>query len=290
MENPTRGILLLIAATFMFSISDVFAKILGARLHVIEIGWIRYLVSLVIVLAVQARMGRVRVRVRFPGQQVARGLAMVCSMMLFFVALRFMPIADAAAVGFVSPLMITALSVPLLGEVVGLRRWAAIGVGFAGVLIVMRPGTGAFQPAALLVVCSSLSWAFASVFTRKLAGKEDAGAMMLWTIMVGGGVLSLPLPFVFTMPSLLDVAMATAIGVLVTAGQYWMIFAYRHASASMLAPFSYVQLIWSTTSGWLVFGQLPDEWTWVGAAVIMASGLYTLHRERVRARERAGQG
>ena len=281
-----RGIGLLLAATLFFSISDVLAKLLGERVPVIEIGWIRYVTFLVILLGVGAREGRVRFRVNHPWAQAIRGVMMVVSALFFIFSLRFLPIADAAAVGFVSPLLITALSVPMLGEVVGLRRWSAIGVGFIGVLIVIRPGTGTFQPAAFLVLGSSLAWAVATILTRKIAGREDASATMLWAGMVGLVVLSLAVPFVFVVPSAMDVLLYVALGGMATVGQYWMILAYRNASASVLAPFNYIQLIWSAGSGYLVFGALPDGMTLLGASVIAASGLYTIHRERVRARER----
>ncbi len=287
MDTTTRGILLLLAATLFFSISDVMAKILGAHIPVIEIGWIRYLTFFVIILGVGAREGRVRLHVNHPWVQLVRGAMMVVSALFFIFALRFLPIADAAAVGFVSPLLITALSVPMLGEVVGIRRWSAIGVGFIGVLIVIRPGTGTFQPAAFLVLASSLAWAVASILTRRIAGRDDASATMMWAAVVGLVALSVAIPFVYVAPRWQDVALNIALGTVATIGQYWMILAYRYASASLLAPFSYVQLIWSTASGWLVFGTLPDEMTLLGAAIITASGLYTLHRERIRARERS---
>lgn len=279
-----RGVLLLLSATLCFSITDVMAKVLGNHIPVIEIGWIRYITFLIAVLLVNLRQGRMRVRVKYPGVQVLRGVMMVASMLLFVIALRYLPLADAASVGFVSPLLITALSVPMLGEVVGIRRWIAIVVGFVGVLIVIRPGTGAFQPAAFLVLGSSLAWAFASIFTRRIAGREDTSATMLWTGVIGLVLLSAAVPFDFVVPSLPLLTLNIALGTLATVGQYWMIQAYRYAGASLLAPFSYIQLIWATTAGYLVFDTLPDAQTLVGAAIIVASGLYTIHRERVRAR------
>ena len=285
-ENTTRGILLLLAATLFFSISDVLAKILGEHLPVLEIGWIRYMTFFVMILCVGAREGRVRVRVRHPWAQLVRGVMMVVSALFFIFALRFLPLADAAAIGFVSPLLITALSVPMLGEIVGLRRWTAVAVGFIGVLIVIQPGTGTFQPAAFLVLASSLAWAVASILTRKIAGRDDASATMLWAALVGLFALSIAVPFVFVMPRWQDLLLNIALGIIATIGQYWMILGYRHASASVLAPFNYVQLIWSTASGYLVFGSLPDEMTLLGAVIITASGLYTIHRERIRARDR----
>lgn len=287
MENPTKGILLLLAATLCFCISDVMAKILGAELPVIEIGWFRYLTSVVMVVAVGLRRGDLRLRVNKPGTQLVRGVMMVTSMLAFVAALRFLPIADAAAVGFVSPLLITALSVPMLGEVVGIRRWTAIAVGFAGVLIVIRPGGSTFHPAAFLVLASSLTWSVASILTRRLSGLDNPAATMLWTALVGLAVLTVVVPFNFVMPSPGYFALNIAMGAVATIGQYWMVLAYRHAGAALLAPFSYVQLLWATIFGFFIFATLPDTMTLLGAAIITASGLYTVHRERLRARERA---
>ena len=284
MENPTKGILLLLVATLCFSISDVMAKILGTALPVIEIGWVRYLTSVVIVIGMGWSRGRLKVRVRNPGTQLVRGVMMVTSMLAFVAALRFLPLADAAAVGFVSPLLITALSVPMLGEIVGMRRWTAIAVGFIGVLIVIRPGGSTFHPAAFLVLLSSLTWSVASILTRRLAGQDDPAATMLWTSLVGLLVLTVMVPFDFVVPSLGYLALNIAMGAVATVGQYWMVLAYRHAGAALLAPFSYVQLLWATLFGFAIFATLPDQFTLLGAAIITASGLYTIHRERVRAR------
>ena len=287
MENPLRGILLLVGATFLFSVGDVFAKILGERVPVFEIGWLRYVVFVAVMLVLNGRGGRRVFRVRSVTNQLVRGALLVASMMFFVFALRHMALADAASVGFVAPLFITALSVPLLGEVVGVRRWIAILVGLVGVLVVIRPGTGAFQPAALLVLMSSASWAYASVLTRRMAASEDTRATLLWSAVSGLVLLSLVAPFVWVWPSWTDLGLNLMLGIVASAGQWLMVQAYRYAGASVLAPFTYVQLIWSVSMGYLVFGTLPDEMTGVGAAIIVASGMYTVHRERVRARERA---
>jgi drug/metabolite transporter (DMT)-like permease len=217
---------------------------------------------------------------------VVRAACMVGSMLFFIFALRLLPIADASAIGFVSPLMITALSVPMLGEVVGIRRWTAIVVGLLGVLVVIRPGTTAFQPAALLVIASSLVWSMASILTRRIAGRDDTAATMLWTGIVGVAMLSCAAPFGFIWPGWGWLTLNLALGVIVTLGQYFMVHAYRHAGAALLAPFSYIQLLWATISGYLLFDALPDRLTLLGAAIITASGLYTIHRERLRARNR----
>jgi len=289
MENPTRGIALILASSLLFSCSDVLAKYLGAALPPVEIGWIRYATFVVFALALRARSSNISLTVHNPIQQVIRGVMLVASSILFIFAIRTMPLADAASVGFVSPLMITILSIPMLGEVVGIRRWTAVCVGFLGVLAIVRPGTGAFQPAALLVLASSLAWSFATILTRKMADSDHAATTMLWAGVTGLVLLSLLLPFDFVTPSLVQVALAVLLGLVATIGQYLMVLAYRHAGAALLAPFSYIQLIYATFFGWLVFHALPDEWTAVGAVIISASGIYTVHRERLRARERAIQ-
>ncbi len=289
MDNPLRGVALLLAATFLFSTSDAMSKVLGAHLPVLEVGWIRYLSFVLMMVAVNPGSLRAARRVRSVRMQVLRGVMLVASAMLFILALKFMALADAASVGFVSPLMITALSVPLLGEVVGIRRWIAILVGFAGVLVVIRPGTGAFHPAALLVVGSSFTWAIASILTRRMAATEDARATLLWSAAVGLLLLSFAVPFVWERPAWDMLALNLAMGVVASAGQYLMVLAYRHAGASLLAPFSYIQLLWATGFGFLFFGTLPDRMTLIGAAIIVGSGMYTIHRERVRARERRMQ-
>lgn len=287
MENPLRGIALFISATIFFSVSDAISKILGQRLPAIEISAFRYLVFVVMAVALCRRDGVSPLRVRSVWMQVVRGLGMVGSALCFIEALRHLPLADAAAVGFVSPLLITALSVPILGEVVGLRRWTAIAVGFIGVLVVMRPGTGAFRPEALWVLASSGTWAFASVLTRKIAGRDAPSTTIFWTAVTGLVALGAMLPFAWTPPTAHELLLCLALGLIASTGQYLMVLAYGFAGATTLAPFSYSQLAWSTSLGYLVWGTLPDQWTWVGTCIIVASGIYTVHRERVRARAMA---
>lgn len=286
MDNSLRGIALIVGATMLFSISDAIAKLLGQDLPEVEIGVFRYIIF-VTMAAVFCAHAKIRPwRVAVPGAQIWRGLGLVLSALCFIEALRHMPLADAASVGFVSPLLITALSVPMLGEVVGIRRWTAVAVGFLGVLIVMRPGTGAFQIESLWVLGSSSSWALASVLTRQMAGKDNAATTLLWSSAVGLIVVTLMLPFVWVVPTVRDLWLCAALGVIASSGQFLLVQAYRHAEATTLAPFSYVQLAWSVSLGYLLWGTLPDAWTWVGAAVIVASGIYTVHRERTRSRER----
>jgi drug/metabolite transporter (DMT)-like permease len=286
MERPLRGVAMLLGATVLFSLSDATAKYLTGTLPAIEIAWVRYVVFTLMAAAPLVRTGRAGARARRPVLQVLRGLGVVGSAVLFIASLASLPMADAATVGFASPLLITMLSVPFLGERVGLGGWLAVLTGFAGVLIVARPGTSEFHPAVLLVLLSSLCWSAAMLITRRMAATERSSATVLWTACTGLGLLTVLLPFVARVPDAASLGLALCIGVISSGGQWLTILAYRHAAASVLAPLSYAQLIWSSTLGYLVFGAAPDGWTLVGAVIIAASGFYTVHHARMQVRAR----
>jgi drug/metabolite transporter (DMT)-like permease len=256
------------------------AKYLTRSLPVTEITWLRYVAFVVLAVWLDVRSGPGRFHVRRPALQVLRGLGLVGSAILFMAALKRMPIAETSAISYVSPALITILSVPVLGEVVGLRRWAAVIVGLLGVLLVVRPGTATFQAAALFPVLSALCWATASVVTRKISSAERATTTLLWSAVVGLVVLSAMLPAVAVWPRPGELALGLLLGLIASTGQYLMVLAYRHAAASLLAPFSYMQLLWSTALGWLVFAAWPDGLALTGAAVIVGSGLVMAGRGR----------
>jgi drug/metabolite transporter (DMT)-like permease len=285
-EDPLRGIALTIGATVLFATSDTISKYLSITLPVVEILWIRYVIFVVMAAYLAWHANPRALLVRSPGMQAVRGLCLVGSSILFVFGVRQMPMAEAAAISFIAPLLITVLSIPLLGEVVGIRRWIAVTVGMVGMLIIVRPGTSAFQPAAFFGVASSLCWSMALIITRKMATTERPTTTLLWSSVVGAMVLSALLPLNFIWPTSAEFALAFVLGVLASIGQWMVVLAHRQAPASLLAPFTYVQLLWSTLGGYLVFAALPDHWTLVGAAIIIASGLYTAHRERVRQRVR----
>jgi drug/metabolite transporter (DMT)-like permease len=211
-----------------------------------------------------------------------RGAALLGSSLFFITGLRYLPIAEASATGFVAPLFVTALSIIFLNETVGLRRWIATAVGLFGVIIILRPGTGAFHIAAVFPLVSALAWACTLIMTRMLAGTERAITTMAYSSIAGVLILSALVPFVWVTPTWQAVAFGVFIGVASTAGQWIVVLAFRYADASVLAPFSYTQLLWVSILGFFVFGEIPDVWTVVGAGFIVASGLYTAHRERVR--------
>lgn len=282
-DRPFRGIALILASTVFLGTSDVTAKYLSATLPSIEIAWIRFLVfALIMVPAMVPGSPLFAMRTGRLGLQVVRGAALLGSSLLFISGLRFLPVAEASATGFVSPLFVTALSIVFLRESVGLRRWLATAVGLFGVLIILRPGTSAFHPAVFFPLVSALSWACMLIMTRMISGKEAAITTMTYSAIVGVGILSALVPLVWVAPSWHDVLFGILIGIASTAGQWIVVLAFRYADASVLAPFSYTQLLWVSILGFLIFGEVPDVWTVTGAAFIVASGLYTAHRERVR--------
>ena len=281
-DSPLRGIALSLGATVLFAGSDTIAKFLTASLPVIEIAWIRYVIFVAMAVGLAARPGTRAAWPRSPSLQLARGACLVGSAVLFVFGLRQLGMAEAATISFISPLLVTVLSIPLLGEQVGIRRWAAVTAGLAGVVIVMRPGVGGFQPAALFGIASASCWAMALIITRRMAATERPAVTLLWSAGSGLLVLTLLLPWQAVLPTQGQLGLALALGVLASSGQWLVVLAFRQAPASLLAPFSYTQLLWAIFSGWLVFHALPDQWTLAGALVIVASGLYTAHSEGLR--------
>ena len=282
-DDPIKAIVLAVSATVLFGSSDTISKYLSGSLPIVEFIWIRYVLFLITAACLVRRRS---ILPRNPGLQITRGLCVVGSSILFVYGVRQMTMAQATTISFLSPLLITILSIPLLGETVGPRRWAAVAVGMLGMLVVVRPGLGGFQPAALFGVASAFCWALALIITRKISNSDTPQTTVLWSAGIGTAVLSLILPFQAIWPTPKQLGLSLVLGVLASGGQWVVILAHRIAPASLLAPFFYGQLLWVSVLGFLVFGNLPDIWTIVGATIIAASGLYTAHRERVRRQER----
>jgi drug/metabolite transporter (DMT)-like permease len=282
-DRPFKGIALILASTIFLGTSDVTAKYLSATLPSIEIAWIRFLVfAMIMTPAMLPGSPLFAMQTGRLGLHLLRGATILGSSLFFITGLRFLPIAEASATGFVAPLFVTALSIVFLGEKVGLRRWMATAVGLIGVLIILRPGTGAFHMAAFFPLVSALAWACTLIITRMMSGTERAMTVMAYSAIVGLCILSALVPFVWVTPTWHDIAFGVLIGVASTAGQWIVVLAFRYADASVLAPFSYTQLLWVSLLGFFIFGEVPDAYTITGAAFIVASGLYTAHRERVR--------
>jgi drug/metabolite transporter (DMT)-like permease len=281
-DNPLRGIGLNVLAGVIFAVADTFAKHLAAEVAIVQITWTRYIVFIGMAFLLTTRMPGAPFRVRFPLLQLARGLCLVGSSLLFVLGIRSVGLAEAATIGFIGPILVTILSIPLLKETVDIRRWAALAAGMAGVVVVLRPGTGTFDPEGLYRVASAVFWATGVILTRRITAVERPETTMFWSAATGFVTLSLIIPFHFVTPTGPQLVMSLTQGILSSLGQWLVILALRFTPASTLAPYSYLGLLWNTIGGFVAFGALPDHWTLVGAAIIVASGLYTAQRERRR--------
>ena len=274
----------MVAAFLLFTFLDTSAKLLAQEMNSLQIVWARFVGHAVLVAVVL--MPRKGSRVLASSNlrlQIIRSAFLFTSTIFNFFALRYLQLATTSSIMFTVPLLVAALSVPLLGEHVGWRRWTAIAVGFLGVLIIIRPTGADLHWAVGLSLCNVVAVALYQITTRKLAARDHSDTTSLYSPMFGTIVLLPLLPFVWEPPSgPLAWALLCSMGVFGGIGHWLLIIAHRYAPASLLAPFSYTGILWMTTSGYLVFGHLPDEWTIVGAAVVIASGLYVFHRERVR--------
>jgi drug/metabolite transporter (DMT)-like permease len=216
-----------------------------------------------------------------PFMQVGRSALLLVSTALNFFALRYLQLDEVLAILFSTPFLVAVLCGPLLGEWVGWRRWTAISVGFFGVLLVARPGFGGLHPAALLSLGSAVCYALYVISTRVLARSDSSETTLFYSNLVGAVAMLPIVPLAWTTPnSALVVALMVLIGALGSGGHYLLIRGHRLAPASTLAPFIYTQMVWTTTLGFLVFGDVPHRWTIVGGLIVVSSGLYLLNRER----------
>jgi drug/metabolite transporter (DMT)-like permease len=276
------GIALLIGAVACFACLDASAKWVNRTTHPIQTASVRYIGSFLLVGAFLNPWTRAGIlRTRRLGLQCGRALCLVVATLCSFFGLRYLPLTEMTSITFASPLIVALIAGPILKERIGPRRALAVLVGFAGVLVVTRPGSGGMHPAALLAVAAACANALYLVTTRLLASRDPAATTLFYTGLVGS-VLLLPVaPFVWATPaaSLTWLLMAALVG-FGTLGHWLLILAHKRAPASTLAPFFYAQLLWATILGLLVFGEVPDRWTLIGGGIVMASGLYLLHRER----------
>jgi drug/metabolite transporter (DMT)-like permease len=272
------------AAVLCFSLLDTSAKWLGGVMSPMQAVFARYAGSMVFVLLLFNPWNRPGVlRSHRPGLQWIRSILLLASTALNFIALRYLQLAETVSILFAAPLLVALLSGPLLGEWPGPRRLAAIGVGFLGVLVVVRPGFGGMHPAALLCVLGCFCYTFYSLSTRILAAHDSTETTLIYSGAAGTIVLLPLLPWIWETPqTLMPWLLMLAVGLMGGLGHWLLIIAHRLAPATVLAPFTYSQIIWMLGLGWLVFGQLPDIWTFVGSAIVVGSGLFLLYRERVR--------
>jgi drug/metabolite transporter (DMT)-like permease len=283
--HPLRGVLLVMLAVFLFSSMDTLAKHMLKR-EAYPIGpliWARYAVHLAFMLALLApRMGLELVRTRRPGLQIVRGLLLVGSTGFFYLSLSHLPLAEAAAISFVGPVLITAMSGPMLRERVTRRQWIAVALGFLGVLIIVRPGGGVFTAHAIYPLCSALMFSLYQVLTRKLAGRENPFTTLFFTALVGAAATSLPLPFTWQTPQADQIPFILGIGLLGGLGHFFLIRAVEHTSPARLAPFIYTQLVWSTLLAYLAFDEFPASGSLLGMLVIVSAGMLAIDWRKIR--------
>ena len=278
--HATRAMVFMLCATALISLNDAIVKTLTGWYPVGELMLLRgvfVLPWIVLIAYFSGGLGKLRIT-NFKGQSL-RAVFMVAGSFFFVSGLIYLPLADAIAVTFTGPLFITALAPMMLGEKVGMRRWAAVLVGFAGVIFMVRPGSDAMQIAVLLPLAGALSGGIRDLFTRRISQTESSPAVLLFTtlcVMLFGLTTT---PFAWSEIRYSDLGYLAASGALVAGGQYCMIEAFRWGEAALVAPFKYSFMIWAIVFGYLFFGDLPDGWTLFGAAVVCASGLYILHRE-----------
>ena len=246
-----------------------------------EITWARYFIHWIVLLPLLfARYSWSAFRPAQLAMQLARSTTLLVGTALFFFGLAYMPIADTLALFFISPLVTTALAPFLLGEKVGSRRYAAVALGFIGALIIIRPGLGVFRWPALFGISAGFCYAFYSIWTRKLAGTAPPLVTAGFTALVGCIVMTATAPLYWIMPTEGEIGLMLALGLIAAAGHYLLILAYERAPASLLAPFAYFEIVMAVVVGYVLFGDFPDSWTWVGIAVLAASGIYISLRER----------
>lgn len=292
LPSPVRGILIMLLGFFLYGAADALAKYLVTSFHPMQVSFARQLGLTVFVIFLILRHGPGLLRTLQPVRQVARGVMAAASSACFIIAVSFVPLADAVAVAFVSPLIATSLAAIFLGEKVGIRRWSAIGVGLIGTLIVVRPGLGVFHPAIFLVLVSAAALAIRQVLSRSLGATEATHTTLAYTALTATTLLTLPLLWVWTTPdTAAQFGLFALLAVLAAGGEYCFIRALELAGAVVVAPVMYSVIIWSTLWGFVIFAQLPDGWTIVGASVVVASGIYTFYRETRAARiARGGLG
>lgn len=288
--TAARGILLIIAGVFLFSSMDALAKHLTQDYHAMQVVWARYFGQTVLVCLLVARRLRSVLKTRHPWVQALRSVMQFGATSLFFLSLAHIGLAEATAIMDINPVLITLAAALFLGESIGPRRILGVLAAMAGALIVIRPGVGVFEPAALLPLAGAFCYAGFAVATRWVGGREGVFTSLVYAALVGTLITSVLQPFVWRPIAIGDLWGFVAIGALGALAQMCLIRAFTMTEAAVLAPFGYVGLIFAAFWGFALFRELPDRWTVVGALVIVVAGLYVWHREaQIARREARGQ-
>ena len=267
----------MLLAASCIAIVDGIAKYLAVNIHGVQIVWGYVGASLIILLGVtlaRAEPIAALVQTRRPWLQLARGASLVCSLSGLFISLRYLPLAVATTVSFTAPLIIAALSGPMLGERVGTARWIAVLVGMTGASLVMKPGSEVFHWAALLTLLGAFFFALFNIATRKLGGYDRPLTTVLYTFVVSTGLVSLAMPAVWVTPTAVQWMLFALSGLLGFTAHFAIARSMVLADASFVAPLQYVRIVWAVAIGFVVFGHVPDPWTLAGGGLIVVSGIY----------------
>ena len=275
-----KAIILNLSAWVMLPIMDGFAKYLSSTIPVLQITWSRYFFTVIIVLPIMLIFFKKNFKwTEKPKLQLIRGLLLFCANILFFYSISVISLAKALTLAFIAPLIVTILSPILLGEKVGLRRWAAVITGFIGSLIVIRPGFVEVNLASIAALGTGVLYAFYLIVTRKLHNSDHPLLTLLLTGVVGGTIGSIIVPSVWVQPTITEWFMMFAIGFFASIGHLFLILSLKYADASKLAPFGYFEIITNIIIGYYFFNHFPDNWTFIGLFIIISSGIYIFRRE-----------
>lgn len=273
-NQPLRGIALVVVATFLFASHDALSKFLGGLYPIIMVVWARYLVHTLLMAGIfLPKAGVAVLRTRRPVLQTLRALSLLSTSLLFTTGLQYLPLAEATSVNFLAPVLVTALSVPLLKERVSVGQWVAVVMGFIGVLVVVHPGGAMFTPAILFPFGSALGFCFYQLLTRKLAVYDSPTTSNFFAGLCNTLILSVLVPFFWHAPQWNHVVLMLALGGCGMTAHLLLTQAFRLAAPALLAPFSYCQIVFAGLLGLLIFGQVPDIASLVGIAIICLSGL-----------------
>ena len=287
-DNPTLGITLVVTAMLIFATQDAVTKHLAQTYSTPQILWVRFVFYAAFALLFSMRKKPLRqcFKSEAPWLQIFRSLLILAEIGLFIVAIRYLSLAEIHSLMATFPLMVTAIAAIFLREAVGIRRWSAVLVGFIGVLIILRPGLEALKPGAIVALFTAFLFASYNVMTRVVARYDDSETSLVYMAVIGAVVMTAIGPFFWTPPTLADWGWLLLLSCTAATGHMLLIQALEAAPASVLQPFNYTLLVFATCIGYLVFDSLPDLWTIVGASIVVASGLYTIYRERVRGAKR----
>ncbi|MDB6049024.1 MAG: integral rane protein family [Pseudomonas sp.] len=282
-DQPVKAIALICLAVLLFSTHDTLSKYLSAFYPIVMVVWVRYVVHTLLMLVIFIpRSGIAVIRTKRPGLQLLRAICLIGTSLFFTTGLRYIPLAEATAVNFLAPLLVTALSVPLLKEHVSRSQWAAVLAGFVGVMIVVRPGGALFTPAILLPLGSALCFGFYQLLTRKLSGIDSPTTSNFLTGIFNSLIMSALVPFFWSTPTFGHGLLMLGLGTCGMLGHLLLTQAFRHAPPAMLAPFSYGQILFAGMYGYLVFDHMPDTYGVDGISVVCLSGLAVAWGQRKR--------